>query len=91
MVAQWGVRLVKPSGFNELYFQPQISASFRPLAGIEMKGSLARRVQNFNQFDFETRFAQNLKYFYISQKIFALTAKYFLYAGRSLDPGRLSV
>ena len=49
-----GVRLVKPSGFNELYFQPQISASFRPLAGIEMKGSLARRVQNFNQFDFET-------------------------------------
>ncbi len=65
-----GVRLVKPSGFNELYFQPQISASFRPLAGIEMKGSLARRVQNFNQFDFETRFAQNLKYFYISQKDF---------------------
>ncbi len=65
-----GFRIVQPSGFDQLYLQPQLSASFKPVDGMELKSSIAKRVQNFNQFDFETRFAQNLKYYYISQKDF---------------------
>lgn len=71
---QWnlaaGMRINQPSGFDQLYIQPQVSASYRILPKWEVKSSISRRVQNFNQFDFETRFAQNLKYYYISEKDF---------------------
>ncbi|MBK7787407.1 MAG: TonB-dependent receptor [Saprospiraceae bacterium] len=65
-----GIRVNRPSGFNDFYLQPQLSASYKVVPGLEVKSSISRRVQNFNQFDFETRFAQNLKYYYISEKDF---------------------
>jgi hypothetical protein len=65
-----GIRVNRPSGFNDFYLQPQLSVSYQLIPGLEVKSSISRRVQNFNQFDFETRFAQNLKYYYISEKDF---------------------
>lgn len=65
-----GIRFLKPVSFDRYYLQPQLSASYNAGPNFEIKAGYADRVQNFNQLDFETRFTQNLKYFYISEDNF---------------------
>ncbi|MBK8701595.1 MAG: TonB-dependent receptor [Saprospiraceae bacterium] len=63
---QAGLRFSQFTLHNSLYAQPQISVTWKLPSSISFKASFANRVQNLNQFDFETRFAQNLKYYYLS-------------------------
>ena len=62
-----GIKISKFNYFKAIYFQPDISLNYYLSDHLFLKGNYSHRIQNLNQLDFETRFAQNLKYYYLSE------------------------
>ncbi len=65
-VLKVGSKLTNFSNISGNFLEPYLSANYKVNKDFCIKSTFAHRIQNLNLLDFETRFAQNLNYYYLS-------------------------
>jgi ferric enterobactin receptor len=85
-----GSKATKYSYFKKVYIEPYASFNQKLHQNISVKSTYAYRTQNLNLLDFETRFAQNLNYYYLSNDSLPLQTGHHFMIGSKYEKDNFS-